>query len=261
MQEIFIGLHEAASSPYFNNRTYDGTIDLADKIIESPNTIDGNASTNSYYFNCEGVKAVFNDVDVLGNIFFVESNSAHHISYYLAKKAFDSCQQEMQKAVLNIDQHEDYGLCSAIDKMFCGNWGSAIRKEYADYFVEGKYCPSQSENAVVSFQKLNGNGISREIINQELAKPDKCVYVSVDMDVLKGVETYKYRTNWKNGGMTLKELESMLNNDLNGVNVIAADITGFPLNNIGEDAAQKYQSDIEAVAQMLKSHIRAPMAT
>lgn len=217
MEEIFIGLHKTASSPYFNSRTYDGIIDLADEIIELPNTTGGINSKNSYCFNYENVSAVFNGVDVLGNIFFVESNSAHHISYYLAKKAFDSYRQGVKKAVLNIDQHEDYGSCAAVGKMFCGNWGSAIRKDAADYFVEGKVCPGQSENTILSFQKWNG-------------------------------------------GMTLEELKSTLNNDLNGVNVIAADITGFPLTEkCSRSACDSYIGDIEAVADILKGFIRDPV--
>lgn len=260
MEEIFIGLHKTASSPYFNSRTYDGIIDLADEIIELPNTTGGINSKNSYCFNYENVSAVFNSVDVFGNIFFVESNSAHHISYYLAKKAFDSYRQGVKKAVLNIDQHEDYGSCAAVGKMFCGNWGSVIRKEAADYFVEGKVCPGQSENTILSFQKWNGGSINHEIINQELAKPDKCVYVTVDMDVLKGTDNANLRTNWKNGGMTLEELKSTLNNDLNGVNVIAADITGFPLTEkCSRSACDSYIKDIEAVADILKGFIRDPV--
>lgn len=277
MENIFIGLH-GADSPYYNNLnnfTFDRTIDLSEKVNELPislkdlNQIKTNpppisfSKSNSYYFDNDGIQEILDPIVTEGNLFFVESNSAHHISYFLAKNAFKNCPPNCKKAVLNFDQHLDYGISySPVENLFCGNWGGTLRNETADYFVEGKYC--QSENVVISFQEKNGQRIDADKINEEL-KAYEYVYVSVDMDVLLKVDKNFKRTNWPDGGMDIDTLKQYIDSRLNGVNVIAADITGFPFKTEEWELRNKekrkvfdtFTQNIIDVANALQRHIRA----
>lgn len=98
MENIFIGLH-GANSPYYNNLkdfAFDRTIDLSEKVNELPISLKDKTNpppipfskSNSYYFDNDGVREILDPVSAAGNLFFVESNSAHHISYFLAKTRF-----------------------------------------------------------------------------------------------------------------------------------------------------------------------------
>lgn len=277
MENIFIGLH-GTDSPYYNNLnnvTFDRTIDLSETVNELPislkdlNQIKDNppqipfSKSNSYYLDIDGVQGILDPVVTEGNLFFVESNSAHHISYFLAKNAFQNCPPNCKKAVLNFDQHYDYGLShSPVENLFCGNWGGTLRNENVDYFVEGKSC--QSENAVISFQEMNGQSIDASQIN-EVLKAYEYVYVSVDMDVLLKISQNFKRTNWPDGGMDIDTLKQYIDSRLNGVTVIAADITGFPFKTeewqLRNESTQKvfdtYAQNIIDVANALQRHIRA----
>lgn len=273
MENIFIGLH-GANSPYYNNLkdfAFDRTIDLSEKVNELPISLKDKTNpppipfskSNSYYFDNDGVREILDPIVTEGNLFFVESNSAHHISYFLAKNAFQDCPPNCKKAVLNFDQHLDYGISySPVENLFCGNWGGTLRNENADYFVEGKYCPS--ENVVISFQEKNGQRIDADKINEEL-KAYEYVYVSVDMDVLLKVDKNFKRTNWPDGGMDIDTLKQYIDSHLNGVTVIAADITGFPFKTEEWELRNKekrkvfdtFTQNIIDVANTLQRHIRA----
>lgn len=278
MENIFIGLHGADSSPYYNNLnnfTFNRTIDLSEKVTKLPrslkdlNQIKNNppqipfSHLNSYYFDNDGVQEILDPVITSENMFFVESNSAHHISYFLAKNAFKNCPPNCKKAVLNFDQHQDYDVINPqTSGLFCGSWGRMLRYENIDYFVEGKYC--QSENVVISFQEMNGQYIDPDEIN-EVLKAYEYVYVSVDMDVLLKISQNFKRTNWPDGGMEIDTLKQYIDSRLNGVNVIAADITGFPFkieewelrNNEKRKVFDTLTQNIIDVANALQRHIHA----
>lgn len=166
------------------------------------------------------------------SLFFVESNSAHHMTYFLAGEAARRLGEGEKLLVINFDQHEDFG--SAQGRFFCGSWGSYLmEKIHCDYVVVGA-----TEEEITSY-KYGEKGCRKynleqmkECLEQRHGDCTK-IYVTVDMDVLENdkdvFENNKElkRTNWGSGNMPYNNLEMLLDK-LPAEKITAADITGFP---------------------------------
>lgn len=158
------------------------------------------------------------------SLFFTESNSAHHMTYFLAGERAEQLGEGEKLLVINFDQHEDHGFSART--FFCGNWGSHImRRANCDYVVVG------ASNRITSF-KAGMPGCQKYGLNQlaecleQRHKDCSRIYVTVDMDVLKNDMALK-RTNRNSGVMSFDVLRALLNS-LPGEKITAADITGFP---------------------------------
>lgn len=158
------------------------------------------------------------------SLFFVESNSAHHMTYFLAGEAARRLGEGEKLLVINFDQHEDFG--SAQGRFFCGSWGSYLmEKIHCDYVVVG------ASNKITSY-KYGEKGCRKynleqmkECLEQRHGDCTK-IYVTVDMDVLENDIAFK-RTNWNPGTMPFDILNGLLIS-LPAEKITAADITGFP---------------------------------
>lgn len=163
------------------------------------------------------------------SLFFVESNSAHHMTYFLAREAARRLGKGEKILVINFDQHEDFESHSG--RFFCGSWGSYLmEKIHCDYVVVG------ATKEGIAFYKCDENGDKKDRKTYKLNQMKDCleplykdytkIYVTVDMDVLKNNENLK-RTNWGPGKMPFDTLTELLNS-LPAEKIVAADITGFP---------------------------------
>lgn len=186
------------------------------------------------------------------SLFFVESNSAHHMTYFLAGEAARRLGEGEKLLVINFDQHEDFG--SAQGRFFCGSWGSCLmEKIHCDYVVVG------ASNKITSY-KYGEKGCKKynleqmtECLEQRHGDCTK-IYVTVDMDVLENDIAFK-RTNWNPGTMPFDILNGLLIS-LPAEKITAADITGFPpiksewLEN-NPDVYNSYIADIRNTAGVL----------
>ena len=211
-------------------------------------------------------KKIAEKLDSLQNgkkLFFIESNSAHHVSYFLAKNYLtDGADTSI---TINFDQHSDTGSNTSKD-FFCSTWGGDRLKEdnVSQYLV---VCAQNRSNYAVS---------SKNDFLTKLKNYSK-IYVTVDMDVLtKGYKDPNIkRTNWGHGNLTIDQLKELLN-ALPDNKIVAADITGFPpyvpesnekkfkrgitlKNDVSgtnsEDQLNAFAKDIETVADILSKKI------
>jgi hypothetical protein len=79
------------------------------------------------------------------------------------------------------------------------------------------------------------------------------IYVSIDMDILKGYGDEK-RTNWPNGGTDFQMLAGYLEGLPEG-KIIAADITGLPTGTNKTPALRDYCGEINTIAEILNRKI------
>lgn len=224
----FICLHSCSRtlSPYYNTLEFANRLCLADCFTggdppyrDSYIAVDNNEITQRLL--TEGVP---------GKLFFVESNCAHNVSYFLSKCAYEQLNlaEEGQKfLIVNFDQHEDYE--GVTQDLFCGNWGAHVCQTLrCDYLIVGR---GQNKDALLinyveGKKPIRQKGRKPADINNIISEYDK-LYVTVDMDVLNGKETNIQRTNWVHGANKIEDLCSWLRG-LPAGKIIAADITGFP---------------------------------
>lgn len=195
---------------------------------------------------------------VTKNLFFVESNCAHNISYFTASIAAASLKAGQKLLIINFDQHSDHG--KATDELLCSNWGGFARNDLTcDYLVIGE--PSYFPKGVCSF--YNADGIRKEVpvkSTADLLKQYDAYYVTVDMDILKNGTGLPQRTNW-NDGILLKENLMEYMDIIPEGKVISADITGLPPYKTAEiDESEKYFTqyiaDINEIAEKLESKLK-----
>lgn len=263
---IFLGLHDCCNrmySPYYNNLQFDFETCLSSYVNKCPTSIKNSVpistlqkKLDSYELNTEVTTKLQNMTEgVLGNLFYVESNSAHQLSYFLACQAYEEIREvssTINMAVINFDQHGDYG--SASENLGCHNWGYKLSHDtIIDYYVTGNPKGSKATSACAAY--CNNEEIDFLNVNDYLRNYDY-IYVTVDMDVINGVENC-YRTNWPNGGIDKDIFCIYIATCLEEVNVIAADITGFPLKDVfSVKTAKDYCNDIESVANILRGFIK-----
>lgn len=216
-------------------------------------------------------------------LFFTESNSAHHMTYFYVKEAAKHIAPEEKLLVVNFDQHEDSG--SENSYFYCGSWGGAniCKAAGCDYLVVGpKYIDTTKFNSLAEYMeyKRQSTGQSKpayaaklytrdgamiscapEALSDIYGRYDK-LYATVDMDVLTCAEDLK-RTNWKSGYLAPLQLRAHLA-EIPAGKLIAADITGFPhvdsekLENHRE-LIDSYIGDISAVAAVLCERMDIPL--
>lgn len=181
------------------------------------------------------------------SLFFNESNSAHHLTYFYVKEAAKRVAPEEKLLVVNFDQHEDTG--SETSRFYCGSWGGlnicgaagcdylAVGPKYlertnfsslAEYMEYKRQTAGQQRPAYMAKLFTRDGAVIRcatENLSEVYSRYSK-IYVTVDMDVLTCGEDAR-RTNWSSGYMTLETLRERLT-ELPSEKLIAADITGFP---------------------------------
>lgn len=255
----FICLHSCSKnfSPYYNPDEFAEKLCLAD-------CFDGGSPPSSETYtitNQEAIERRFSEIDARERLFFTESNSAHHISYFIAKRVFDQLSEESgKKLVVNFDQHQDYGTLTG--KFFCGSWGCRVTGIIgADYFIIGEKTRIDSHLYHSNPSEKTLNSVSSSDLEQIMTKINEYdkIYVTVDMDVLTAPDDIVQRTNWKHGNLQANTLMDMLA-QLPAKKIIAADITGFPpkymlsgspVPQSKKERLDSYITDIEAVAQVL----------
>ena len=227
------------------------TIDLSEFIKEDFNKSAAQTKVYTIKKDDESIIGKLNESSTKPKkpLYLVESNSAHHISYFLAKKAFGEPNGKT-RLVINFDQHEDYGNNSVFN---CGTWGSHLKVKYqADYFVYGL----KQGNGIVC--KLNNNSEHKKDV-AELLNGYAEIYITIDMDVFAGTQNQQ-RTNWPNGNV--KSICEVINliNSLKKEKIIAADIHGLPvatelsLKRVPKEVTQ-YLNDISDLAAVLDSKL------
>lgn len=268
---IFICLHSCNSemSPYYNTLEYDERLCLAD-------CFDGGRppSSNTYsIINQDKIERSFNGINAQKKLFFTESNSAHHISYFIAKRVFEQLRKEevapQKYLVVNFDQHQDYG--SMRGEFFCGSWGCRVTGSIqADYFIIGEKTKidshlyhSDPKEKTLAYDSSKDSDL--ENILSKINEYDK-IYVTVDMDVLTFSDNMIQRTNWKQGKLQLEILNNLLSK-LPNEKIVAADITGFPPKQMlsgslvpiaKKGVLDSYIQDIQTVAQVLCNKMSIP---
>lgn len=215
-------------------------------------------------------------------LFFTESNSAHHMTYFYVKEAAKHIAPEEKLLVVNFDQHEDSG--SENSYFYCGSWGGAniCKAAGCDYLVVGpKYIDTSRFNSLAEYMEYKRQNAGQpkpaytaklftrdgamiscapEALGEIYGRYDK-IYVTVDMDVLTCAEDLR-RTNWKSGNLALLQIRKHLA-EIPADKLIAADITGFPpvdsykLENYRE-LIDSYIEDIRSAAEILCEQMGIP---
>lgn len=187
-------------------------------------------------------------------LFFTESNSAHHITYFLAGETAKRLGKDVKLLVINFDQHEDHGTSSGA--FFCGSWGSYIvDASRCDYLVvgpRGKITSYKFGEPGCETYKLSVDDLQRCL--RERHSDCQQYYVTVDMDILENDKRIP-RTNWGPGQVSCEALNELLNS-LPAGKVTVADITGFPPvgSNVSDEYLQgliPYTRDIGTIAATL----------
>ncbi|MCH5273427.1 MAG: arginase family protein [Lachnospiraceae bacterium] len=251
---IFISLHTLDAPKYYHPDTFTNQFSPGNIIYLGNSVTGGNPPFSDSYVipNETDVQTAFNGVDPLSKLFFVESNSAHHITKFIVQRTYARLISQgkinagKKILVVNFDQHEDFE--GANGKLLCSNWGAHLCSETseADYMAIGL-----SQNRRVIFWENCGTEVTRRTINEAdtsltgIYDKYDAIYVTVDMDVLVGENAT--RTNWRDGFMPLDELTALLN-ALPAGKIFAADITGFP-------PLQAKKSTIPFNDNILDSHI------
>lgn len=227
--------------------------DFTDKTISLQKLCTGGSASLPHSYNIlneSEIMVKLDPIDSLHNVVINESNCAHHLSYFLIRKAYRAlieskrADERSRILVINFDQHEDFG--NNTDVFFCGNWGSRIFEEKGFDFMSVGCCEGERVYARIR----RHNSVSEDIgldhsedFYKIYARYDK-IYVSVDMDVLTG--SYKcLRTNRTNGELTANRLRTLLR-QIPTHKVFAADITGLPP--VGEKTVNRRANidDVEA---------------
>ena len=260
----FLSLHSCNPnlSRYYNTLKFNRRICLAD-------CLDGGRPpySESYKFldSDEAVRRI-GEVNPLEELFFVESNSAHHISRYLAIHAYDSFTEENggkrpeNFLVLNFDQHEDHGTPAG--RFYCGSWGGYVAADLScDYLVIGV------SKGMEAFLYPYDNGKETyslkepEVLEEIYSQYDR-IYVTVDMDVLTGGKSK--RTNWGHGYIDQSILNILLKM-IPSEKIISADITGFPpkpiehAEDVDVEEINSYFQDITEIAKTLTGLMGKPL--
>lgn len=183
-------------------------------------------------------------------LFFNESNSAHHLSYFLAKETARRS-DGAKLLVVNFDQHMDFGTPNG--RFFCGSWGSRICNSGCDYLAVGCNDRINSFKAGEKTGKAYDLSALSDCVKEKHGDCAK-IYVTVDMDILANPASPK-RTNWNPGRVGLDALTKLLTS-LPASKITAADITGFPPVNTNQQeeylkSLGPYVDDIRFTAEIL----------
>lgn len=239
--------------------------DFRDKTISLKKCCTGGSASlpNSYNFlNESKIMAGLDPIDSLHSVVINESNCAHHLSYFLIRKAYRELLESRQAddrskiLVVNFDQHEDFGNYS--DVFFCGNWGSRIFEEKGFDFLSVGCCEKDRVYARLWQHSECPEDFGTDSFEEfsKIYTYYNKIYVSVDMDVLTG--SYKcLRTNRTNGELTANRLRVLLRK-IPAHKLFAADITGLPPigrktynRRSSSDDIEAYMFDVKTAADIL----------
>lgn len=265
----FIALHEPPGKLGWPLPEYHNTLEFGRGLLVSGCFTGGTGKSSSSYNLCnrEELERRLWEAGTLGELFFVESNSAHHISMFIAKCAYEEFNSEAETPIskfliINFDQHEDYG--SEDSELFCGNWGAHSSKELqCDYLIIGRkqkkdavYYPYGGSKTIYSLEK------DFDIFDELCSRYDK-IYVTVDMDVLNSYPFFERdvakRTNWNHGDKGIGFIETLISR-IPSDKIIAADITGFPPKPKEDktEEADVYLLDIIRISNILDTTMGRP---
>ncbi|MGM9790813.1 MAG: hypothetical protein ACI3Y4_00240 [Candidatus Cryptobacteroides sp.] len=125
-------------------------------------------------------------------IAWIDSGDYHYLSYFRAGRILEDFE------LILLDNHsDDFDLCGLLS---CGNWVTALQ--------------AQSGCKV---------SLIRKISDFDPAASALPVFISLDLDVLQDSE---FITNWDQGTMTMKELETILGAIAGSRKVLGMDICG-----------------------------------
>ena len=241
------------------------TPDFIDKAISLHKQCTGGSASRPHTYNFLNEKEIvlkLDPIDSLHNVVLIESNCAHHLSYFLIGKAYQALLESKRAddrsrvLVINFDQHEDFG--NHTDVFFCGNWGSRIFEEKGFDFMSVGCCEGEHVYARIYRHAAAVEDFRLDHFEDFLkiyAKYEK-IYVSVDMDVLTG--SYKCRrTNRTNGELTANHLRTLLR-QIPTHKLFGADIAGMPPiggktvnRRANGDDIDAYLFDVRAAANIL----------
>lgn len=262
----FICLHSCNNTlaPYYNTMEFANRLCLADCFRN------GNPPFRDSYIavNRNEIARRLLANGVLGKLFFVESNCAHNISYFLSKCACEQLRltNDQKFLIVNFDQHEDYEGVG--NEILCSNWGANICQTLkCDYLIVGR----KTKKDAFMIKYVEGRDSQRKPsckvseIASIISAYDK-IYVTVDMDVLSGTDTNVQRTNWPHGDIKINDLCEWLSK-IPSDKIASADITGFPpkqmktgtpVPNSKMGVLDSYIQDIETVAQAICNSMGIP---
>lgn len=204
----------------------------------------------------------------------IDHNSAHHLSFVLANKAFRAYRGHARKIVVNLDAHEDYGHAVNWQQIGCQNWG---RKLLA---VAGRprWLPGGGVERYVAFclnhhanrarlwrsngQTLIGNaaaiqpgnvghgGLPNAVLGQFLGPNlnNAAVYITIDRDFMAGSWT-----PYGDGSYAVGEGRQIIQGLINylrgqGAQIVGADMIGLPCES--QYLATTPQQQRQALVQM-----------
>ncbi|MEL6440785.1 MAG: hypothetical protein AAFQ80_16205 [Cyanobacteria bacterium J06621_8] len=262
-------------------------LELLKTIEKNSNGLVNFIAFESYFFKEEtGVLTSLENSGDLDHPLFavVDHNSAHHMSYILAKWGFSRFSSHKKKVVINFDQHEDYGSPKS-KEIACSTWGNFILRRgqdsVADAYVvvgvrnSGKknkdentlIYTKQNKDTVSSsikktelvpwrkyFEKQDENDGLLEAIFNELNKLEENkewsqwdVYITVDRDVMIGSFT-----SYGDGSYESSKVQEKIGEYLNqlseaGVNLVGFDVIGLPDKQGKSDKVTENEAVVQAI--------------
>ena len=253
---------------YYNEFKYSNILCLADCRKKGSSCFNGGYEfellnkeahdENKFRTDLNAFEKVFcSRINNQNHLFFIESNAAHHLSYFLAKKYLnleENPSTSRKKLVINFDRHTDTNASNYAKALACGNWGYWLYELYnCDYLAIGAPGESTKNSFDHGFLYIK-DGNKNDKYDTTYKEYEK-LYVTVDMDVLKN-ESNIQRTNWEGGGKVDFESLKIYLNKLPHGKIVAADITGFPPYVNNEDAIlSRYTNDIKQIADILTQKI------
>ena len=255
----FLGLHGPGEELYYHPMEFRDRIDLS-AYFHGGNPPFG----DSYLADPDKWDEILKNLaaaEGMKKLYFTESNSAHNLSYFLARTAYQQLGGSPKFLILNFDQHEDYEWLG--DGLRCSNWGSYICQELkCDYLIVGR----RTRDKAFLFPYKEGvkpKGITKPFRNAseliKLMEDYEQIYLTVDMDVLKGTSQNVMRTNWPHGDVPLEMLLEWLG-ALPSEKIAAMDVSGFPpamkrdgrpFTRADQAIRDAYIEDLKAVTQKL----------
>lgn len=202
-QNKVIGAYETAIGFTFDKKyknkiagnlgSYDRTMSLKiDKVKGGAHGTVKLSDLNSMFF-ADDSSPITGDLN--GFVFAViDHNSAHHMSYVLARRAFTG-NNAKKKIIVNFDRHQDYG--SQSNDIACDTWAYFTRNgntKCADsYVVIGTYKPTGDNASKYSCTTDSGSGgatwldnadalVSQLGITKQTQPTDIALYVTIDRD-------------------------------------------------------------------------------
>lgn len=169
-------------------------------------------------------------------VHFLDSGNYHYLTKLFLEKI------KSPFSLILFDYHNDMQIPMIHDLDSCGSWAGKVLWENAhlvqmvligpdEHTIEEIPWKASGKLICVSLQELEERKAGEAL---ESIERDIPVYISIDKDVL---DRHYARTNWSQGGMSVKMLENVLERMIIQSEVIGADICGeCPANGIFAEA-------------------------